>query len=72
MCGIGGFIDWAGCLSSAEKTHALHVMQKAMKHRGPDAQNREPLNMELVTTPILPAYSVPEKYQSLFRVTLSF
>ncbi len=39
MCGIGGFIDWAGCLSSAEKTHALHVMQKAMKHRGPNAQN---------------------------------
>ncbi|MBI38460.1 MAG: hypothetical protein CMF59_02600 [Leptospiraceae bacterium] len=39
---------------------------------GPDAQNREPLNMQLVTTPILPAYSVSEKYQSLFRVTLSF
>jgi len=38
MCGIGGFIDWADCLSSDEKTHALNMMQKAMAHRGPDAQ----------------------------------
>ena len=38
MCGIGGFVDWANTMSQAQKRNVLHVMQKSLKHRGPDAQ----------------------------------